>query len=397
MFQNSSGTELARINVSASSLYFGNAAGGSSAAGVNNTGIGASALGSVSTGTGNTTLGSGALASVSGNNNNTAIGYNAGNLATGGNNIFVGALAGDNVTTGTDNIIIGYNLDASAAGVTNELRIGGVLQGNTSTLAAQFNGALTLIGNFTQTGATTFSTGTGAVSLNGDTTISSGKNLTITSGTTSLTGALTVATGYTFTNASSTLLVTTAVADKPTGGAIGTAAATVDVATAFDVNQTTAGQALTLPAPTNTASGRIVYINNIGSTSISMYGVTIANGNSAGYTWNGTAWTVISGGGAGGSGVTTVGAFSGSSQTNGANITGTTITFGPADGTNPGMVTTGVQTLAGAKTFSSLLQGTAGITVSGNATLAATAGNTFSAGNTTGAVTLTHHSTRQWL
>ena len=142
LLQNSSSAELARINASTTSLYFGNAAGGNSAGGNNNTGIGASALGSVLTGTGNTTLGSGALASVSVNNNNTAVGYNAGNLATGGNNIFLGALAGDNVTTGTDNIIIGYNLDASAAGVSNELRIGGVLQGNTSTLAAQFNGTL---------------------------------------------------------------------------------------------------------------------------------------------------------------------------------------------------------------------------------------------------------------
>lgn len=51
-------------------------------------------------------------------------------------------------------------------------------------------------------------------------------------------------------------------------------------------------------------------------------------------------------------GVTTVGSFSGSSQANGASIAGATITFGPADGTNPGMVSTGTQTLAGAKTFS---------------------------------------------
>lgn len=55
--------------------------------------------------------------------------------------------------------------------------------------------------------------------------------------------------------------------------------------------------------------------------------------------------------GGGGGGVTTVGAFSGSSHTNGAAISGSTITFGPADGTNPGMVTTGSQTFAGAKTF----------------------------------------------
>lgn len=53
--------------------------------------------------------------------------------------------------------------------------------------------------------------------------------------------------------------------------------------------------------------------------------------------------------------VTTVGAFSGSSQTNGASISGSTITFGPADASNPGMVTTGSQTMAGAKIFSTSL------------------------------------------
>lgn len=53
-----------------------------------------------------------------------------------------------------------------------------------------------------------------------------------------------------------------------------------------------------------------------------------------------------------GGGVTTVGSFSGSSIANGASISGSAITFGPTDGTNPGMVTTGTQTIAGAKTFS---------------------------------------------
>jgi hypothetical protein len=52
-----------------------------------------------------------------------------------------------------------------------------------------------------------------------------------------------------------------------------------------------------------------------------------------------------------GSGVTTVGTFSGSSQTNGASISTNTIIFGPADATNPGMMTTGTQTIAGNKTF----------------------------------------------
>lgn len=58
-------------------------------------------------------------------------------------------------------------------------------------------------------------------------------------------------------------------------------------------------------------------------------------------------------GGGGGGGITTVGPFSASSQANGATIApSTTITFGPADGTNPGMVSESAQTMgAGDKTF----------------------------------------------
>lgn len=82
------------------------------------------------------------------------------------------------------------------------------------------------------------------------------------------------------------------------------------------------------------------------------------------------------GGGGGGSGVTTVGTFSGSSQTNGASISGSTITFGPADTTNPGMVSTGSQVFAGIKRFQdNLYVGTAPssavpFSVDGTATLA---------------------------
>lgn len=64
-------------------------------------------------------------------------------------------------------------------------------------------------------------------------------------------------------------------------------------------------------------------------------------------TSDGTNWTSAA---PASGGVTTVGTFSASSQTNGASISGSTITFGPSDGTNPGMVSTGTQTMAGDKT-----------------------------------------------
>ncbi len=67
------------------------------------------------------------------------------------------------------------------------------------------------------------------------------------------------------------------------------------------------------------------------------------------YASNGSNWYVVAavGVGGGGSGVATVGTFSTTSEINGAAISGTTITFGPADITNPGMMTIGTQTLAG--------------------------------------------------
>ncbi len=44
------------------------------------------------------------------------------------------------------------------------------------------------------------------------------------------------------------------IANLATGGAIGTAATTVDVKTTFNINQTTANQTLALPTPTNTTA-----------------------------------------------------------------------------------------------------------------------------------------------
>ena len=61
------------------------------------------------------------------------------------------------------------------------------------------------------------------------------------------------------------------------------------------------------------------------------------------------SWDTPAGGGGGG--ITTVGTFSGSAQTDGATISGSTITFGPASATVPGMVGTSAQSWAGNKTF----------------------------------------------
>jgi hypothetical protein len=67
--------------------------------------------------------------------------------------------------------------------------------------------------------------------------------------------------------------------------------------------------------------------------------------------YSGTQWLKERAAGSGGSGVTTIGTFSNTSIANGGSISGATLTFGAADATNPGMVSTGAQTFAGLKTL----------------------------------------------
>ncbi len=95
------------------------------------------------------------------------------------------------------------------------------------------------------------------------------------------------------------------IANLASGGAIGTAAATVDMGTMFNVAQTTAGQTITLPAPTNTKAGRMAYLCNTGSVAFTAYGGTVGTGASLHAVWNGTAWGSSSGGGSSSSNVKT--------------------------------------------------------------------------------------------
>jgi hypothetical protein len=79
-------------------------------------------------------------------------------------------------------------------------------------------------------------------------------------------------------------------------GALGTAAATVDIYTAFTVNQSTASQTITIPTPTGAAgivTGRVIYISNIGSVSFTLLtgGATMNPASTATLVYNGSAWT----------------------------------------------------------------------------------------------------------
>ncbi|PIZ63653.1 hypothetical protein COY17_00395, partial [Candidatus Saccharibacteria bacterium CG_4_10_14_0_2_um_filter_52_9] len=118
-----------------------------------------------------------------------------------------------------------------------------------------------------------------------------------------------VVSGSQFTNNASTLNTAQVLGNFATGGAIGTAAATVDVDTSFAIAQTTAGQTLSLPSPTDATAGRIAYVLNTGTTSFTMHSVTIPAGYGQIYIWNGTAW--ILGASGGGSAITLQAAYDG--------------------------------------------------------------------------------------
>lgn len=77
------------------------------------------------------------------------------------------------------------------------------------------------------------------------------------------------------------------------GGAIGTAAATVNIGNWFNCAQTTASQTLSLPNPTDTTSGKFVYVMNTGSQSFTMHGATVGAGTLTHFGWSGSAWVKV--------------------------------------------------------------------------------------------------------
>lgn len=86
-------------------------------------------------------------------------------------------------------------------------------------------------------------------------------------------------------------LATTVLTNFATGGAIGTALVTVDICSAFNINQTTAAQALTLPSPTITDAGLLIKASNVGTVAFTLNGSQMPLNGTSEFLWNGTAWT----------------------------------------------------------------------------------------------------------
>jgi hypothetical protein len=290
---------------------------------------------------------------------------NAGSTNTDGVSITTGNALG--ATSNSGNITIDAG---TATGTTGQILLG---TNNASALTIGRAGVTsTLQGSVALTGAGTALTVTNDSAFNGNTTIGNATSDTLTvEANATFNGSLTVSTGDTFINSGATLNTALLINDVSGGGNIGTAAATVDGVTTFNIDQDTASQALTLPTPTNTTGGRVVYVNNIGSVSFTMYGTTIGVNGSNAFIWNGTQWiTTVS---LSGSSVSVVGTIdSQTKNADGAVIVGNAIYFQTADASNVGLVSTAAQTFAGAKTFNN------GIILAAGQSLTVTGGNTTS-------------------
>jgi hypothetical protein len=172
--------------------------------------------------------------------------------------------------------------------VSNAVTTGSLLFATTSSAAANSSAGLLHVSN---TGAST----TG-VTARIQSSSAAGSGITVMG--TGNVGIGTAGPVATLHNAGSTLNSVVPVGDKATGGDIGTAVATVDVATAFAVNQTTAGQTLTLPAPTVATAGRRVVVMNTGTQSFDLYGVTLTvpgtpQTAAASFIWTAAAWVHV--------------------------------------------------------------------------------------------------------
>jgi hypothetical protein len=75
-------------------------------------------------------------------------------------------------------------------------------------------------------------------------------------------------------------------------GPIGTAAATVDLASAFMLTATAPGLTFTLPNPSDPVACDTAYIGNVGTNTFTIYGQTVAAGQFARALWSGSAWLV---------------------------------------------------------------------------------------------------------
>jgi hypothetical protein len=279
----------------------------------NNTSIGYANLVALTTGSGNTSIGAESMMALTTGEENTSIGNQSLINTTGSNNVGVGKRSGDANTTGNNNTIIGTNANLVANNLNNATALGygavvgssdTVQLGNTDVTSVNTSGKLT-------TGAVTYPNTDGTANqvllTNGSGVASFGPIPTLNQNTTG-----------TAANVTGTVAITN-------GG----------------TGQTTKTAAFDALSPMTTA-GDIIYGGTSGT------GTSLAKGT------DGQVLTLASGlpSWVAPTGVTTMAAIGSTPNANGATISGVNLNLQPANASFGGVVSTGTQTFAGAKTFS---------------------------------------------
>jgi hypothetical protein len=72
-----------------------------------------------------------------------------------------------------------------------------------------------------------------------------------------------------------------------------TTQANIDAFTVINLNQTTANIVATIPSPTDTSLGKLIYINNVGTVSFKVLGSNIDPSTGRTFVWNGSAWSLM--------------------------------------------------------------------------------------------------------
>ncbi len=90
-------------------------------------------------------------------------------------------------------------------------------------------------------------------------------------------------------------LSTLVLSNFATGGVIGTAAATVDSISAYAIGQTTAGQSLSFPTPSNTTGTLKQTVSNTGTSDFAMQGAIVKAGTTVVFNYVSGVWQVQSG------------------------------------------------------------------------------------------------------
>ncbi len=376
-------TSSGNTAVGVNALYSNSTTGYNTAVGTNalynntglyNTGIGGNVLYNNSTGNYNIGMGLNALRSNTGGSNNVSLGYDSG-YNTGGtgnldNNIFIGYQAANNATSGAgNNIIIGYDIDLPTASGDNQLSIGNLIFGT----SIDGTGTSVSSGNI-GIGIASPNVRLDVMTASGDVTIRAGA----TSGAAQFVMQDVAGTNQTLLDLREGAWPGTV--NYRVGGFSQSAASNAGQFYFQNrVNNTGYISFSTTTSGSLTEKIRVINSGNLGigdTTPASL--LTVGNGdlfqvdssgnivkiNNVTYTWPGSqagasgyvltnngsgtlTWAAASGG------VTTIGVIGSSANSNGATISGVTLNLEPASASFGGVVTTGTQTFAGAKTLDS--------------------------------------------